>query len=68
MVKFDTQYFLEWFDKHDEELLVMEPEEIARKAFLAGMEVAQQSVEPTRPNVGAGDDFGYMLSQQIRKK
>jgi hypothetical protein len=28
---------------------------------------AQQSVEPTAPRIKAGDNFSYMLSQQIKK-
>ena len=30
-------------------------------------EAAQQSVEPTAPRIKAGNDFSYMLSQQIKK-
>jgi hypothetical protein len=30
-------------------------------------EAAQQSVEPTAPRIKAGDNFSYMLSQQIKK-
>ena len=30
-------------------------------------ESAQQSSEPTRSSAAAGEDFGYMLSQQIKK-
>jgi hypothetical protein len=29
-------------------------------------QAAQQSVGPTAPRIKAGDDFGYMLSQQIK--
>ena len=31
------------------------------------MKSAQQSVEPTAPRIKAGDDFSFMLSQQIKK-
>jgi len=33
----------------------------------AVLEAAQQCVEPTAPRIKAGNDFGYMLSQQIKK-
>lgn len=39
--------FTDWFDAHDNELLVMECEDIARTAFFAGMKAAQQSVQRT---------------------
>lgn len=37
-----------WIDDHDE-IVEMEADEIARKAFLAGVEAAQQSAYPMSP-------------------
>lgn len=34
--------FTDWFDAHDNELSVMDPEDIARAAFLAGMQAKKE--------------------------
>ena len=44
--KFDNE-FADWFDAHDEDLVCMECEEIARAAYFAGVKAAQQSVNQT---------------------
>lgn len=44
------------------------PESIIRAENIARSVVAaQQSVQPTAPRIKAGDDFSYMLSQQVKK-
>jgi len=36
-------------------------------SFTIAKIAVEHSVEPTAPRIKAGDDFGYMLSQQIKK-
>jgi len=52
----------EWVSKEVEQAYNYLGEIVSRE-----QQAAQHSVEPTKPNVGAGADFAYILSQQIRK-
>ena len=65
--KSDEKKFDEWFHYHDGELLAMEPEDIAREAFIAGMREIQDELDRKAANEIELLDYIKELEREFAK-